>query len=72
MGPLGAEDAGEPVRIARDERIGVTFRSVRTLRPSGTERTISSARTVVASRSICVRGGPSNAISRPEDLQAPP
>ena len=72
MGPLGAEDAGEPVWVARDERIGVTFTSIRTLRPSGTERTISSARTVVASRSICVSGDPSNAISRPEDLQATP
>ena len=46
-------------------RIGVAFISVVTLRPSGTESTISSARIVSALPSTCANGIWSSAISRP-------
>ena len=47
------------------ERIGVTLTSVRTLRPSGTESSISSARIVVALSSCWARGYSSRENSRP-------
>ena len=48
-----------------EEWIGVTLTSVVTLRPSGVESTISSARTVCASLSTLPSGNRSSAISRP-------
>ena len=47
------------------EWIGVTLMSVRTLRPSGTDSSISSARIVVASSSCRARGNSSSEISCP-------
>ena len=46
-------------------RIAVALTSAVTLRPSGTSSTISSARMVVASLSICARPNPFSAISAP-------
>ncbi|MCY4363147.1 MAG: hypothetical protein OXE42_13345 [Gammaproteobacteria bacterium] len=47
------------------ERIGVTLSSVVTLLPSGTERTISSARTVSESMNVCASGNSLSETSRP-------
>ena len=47
------------------ERIGVTLMSVRTLRPSGTESTTSSARIGVAPPSTSARGSSASETSRP-------
>ena len=46
-------------------RLGVALTSVLTLRPSGTESTISSARTVSALLSCCASGNPRRETSRP-------
>ena len=46
-------------------RMGVTLRSVRTLRPSGTDSSTSSARIVVAPSSCRARGSPSRENARP-------
>ncbi len=51
------------------ERIGVTFKSVRTLRPSATESSTSSARRVSALPSCRERGSASSETSRPSSCR---
>ena len=51
--------------LPSSERIGVTLMSVRTLRPSGTDSSTSSARIVVAPSSCRARGSSSSENSRP-------
>ena len=51
------------------ERIGVTLMSVRTLRPSGTDSSTSSARIVVALPSCRARGNSSRETSRPSECR---
>ena len=51
------------------ERIGVTLMSIRTLRPSGTDSSTSSARIVVALPSCRARGNSSRETSRPSECR---